>query len=308
MKRTLGLLGALTVAGFGVLAISAPAYATGPETKTVALKITDRDDSGFGTPTVWARDTFNRKVTVVGGPEYFTENGEPVVRTQSLTEVPTCAVVADSKLLWKYTATVLDNGTFVTLNTNTTGSPGKGEALKAGAEGTIKGGALATFYAPAHWCSFVQRYDGAVVTGSQVGSTSEFLAKLFGKNDAKLTDFAMPRWSWTYERCVGTDGAEKWVNKLDAAKGTSGDINGDVCPTQSPSPSPSSPSASPTTTSPSHTTTPPVAGGNDNGSGGLPVTGAKAGTIFGVGGAVLVIGAIAYVAARKRRDTKFVAE
>lgn len=90
----------------------------------------------------------------------------------------------------------------------------------------------------------------------------------------------------------------------------------DVC-TSSPSPSATSPSAT-TSPSPSTTAAPTTAAPQPTttanpttspASGGLPVTGDSNGKkVAAAGGLAIVVGAIAVVVARKRRETKFIAE
>jgi len=72
-----------------------------------------------------------------------------------------------------------------------------------------------------------------------------------------------------------------------------------VAPTTSPT---ASPSASPPTGQPSASATPPATGEG----GGMPVTGTQAATVGGIGGALLLVGAVSYLVARRRR-TRFVA-
>lgn len=292
MRRSaLAVLGVAAVVGLTTLALASPAQATEPtaETKSVEVTITDRDDTGFGTPTVWAKDTFKRKVTVVGGPNYFleTEQGEvePYVGTQSVidTGANVCDLVSVVQLLWKYTATVEDDGTFVTTNDSATGSPGFGVALTKDAKGTINGGATATIYAPAHWCSWTgDEWNKTTKPGAETGSTGEFLAKLFGGDDFEA-EVTLDKWAWTYERCAGTSAAEKWVNTEGKAKGESGDITGKTpCPTPA------------TSTSSATSSAPPAAGA-------LPVTGVPAAGIA-IGGVLLaVVGAGLLLAGRIRR-------
>lgn len=290
----------------------------------VSLTIKDRADSGKGTPTDWADDTFARKVTLSTRGIYQNQSEEIALRAAEAARTRTlCDLVKQENLVWQYTAVVEDSGTFTTRHRSATGSPGEGGILVKGATGTFVGGARASIFAPAHWCSLVNRYNGATIEGSQSGSTSEFLPKLFSKDGAKA-EATLTSWGWTYERCVGTDGHEKWVN---ADKGNDGDIHGAACPTPSPSPSESespseSPSPSPSTSSPTATptatatatptetatatATPTTSLSPVDNSGALPVTGEGGGPykLIAVGafGVILIsVGALILLGARRRR-------
>ena len=70
------------------------------------LQTRHRDDSGFGPPSFWAKDTLDRKVTVVGGPNYFVEvegNVGPYDASASRTvidlEITQCDLVLEVGLL-----------------------------------------------------------------------------------------------------------------------------------------------------------------------------------------------------------------
>lgn len=314
MSRSLKAAAVVLTAAALTLGVAVPASAQdpGPEVRTVDLTITDREDTGTGNPTIWALDTFKRKVTVTGGPNYqFPELADnPVELKKAETEAnerfaekrspkfDVCTIVKMWKLRWKYEAVVSDDGTFVTTNSSATGSPGAGKSLVKDAEGTFVGGATAKLYAPAHWCSFRgDKYDGVEVSGSETGSTSEFIVKLFKKNGyptivAKHEGGLLTKWEWKYTRCAKTSGEEVWVN---GKAGNSGDVRGTACPTPSASPSPTT--AAPTPTRPSTSPVGGTAGGGD-----LPLTGPGV-TAVALGGlALLVAGAVAVMIARRRRD------
>lgn len=336
MKKTLGLLGALMVAGFGVLAISAPAQAEPTsDCKSVSFNLTDRPDTGTGGH-VWAKDKMTRTMKVCAEAA----SGD----------------VLTSKTTWQYSAIVTDTGTFVT----NAGKTPRGEVgLPADVTGTVNGNFHARFTAESNFGDWTEtglkndtptsQWVKAVMPSANGNLVYDYLWKYettcesyTDHNDDYTGDIAgkicAPTAEFTNATCKDAKAHVKVTNPnshVTLAVAFNGDAktiakSGSVtydltsgkgvlearkfravyeykAPTGCPTPS-ASPTTPKPTTSPIHTTTPPVAGGNDNGSGGLPVTGAKAVTIFGVGGAVLVIGAIAYVAARKRRDTQFVAE
>lgn len=316
MSRSLKAVAVALTAAVLTLGVAGPALAENPEpeTREVTLTITDRDDSGTGSPTIWARDTFERNVKITGGPNYQfpeladdpvelkkaeTEANERFAEKRSL-KFDVCTIVKMWNLRWKYEAVVADDGTFVTTNSSATGSPGEGKSLVKDAEGTFAGGATAKFYAPAHWCSFQKdKYDGQTKTGQQTGSTSEFIAKLFKKNGyteivAKHEGGPLTKWEWKYTRCAETAGEEVWVN---GKAGNSGDVRGTACPTPSASPTPTTASPRPTLASPSLSPAGGTAGGGD-----LPLTGPGV-TVVALGGlALLVAGAVAVIVTRRRRD------
>jgi hypothetical protein len=266
-------LAALIGTALAVTVFAQPASAAPNAMDTSAaieLTTTDRADTGTGSPTVWAKDTFDRLVEVTTDAEYL----HPRLLTKTSPEV-LCDVVKQEGLLWKYKIVVKDDGTFKTANNSATGSPGKGKSLIKDAVGTFSGGAVAVAIAPAHWCSWTgDDYDGGTISGELTGSTSQFLGKLFGKH----ANVDMGKWSWTYERCAGTADAEKWVN---ASTGNDGDIRGTACPSPSPSPS-ASVSASPAP----GVSTSPVAGT-------LPLTGAKPGSFVLAALTLLALGGLA---------------
>lgn len=259
----------LGVAMATTTAAPASAAPSAVDTSTaIALTITDRADSGTGSPTIWAKDTFKRAVEVTTEAEYE----QP--RLDKTAPLVLCDVVKKDRLVWTYTVVVKDSGTFKTTNNSATGSPGEGKSLIKDAVGTFTGGATATVIAPAHWCTWEgDKYDGGTISGELTGSTSQFIDKLFGswKSDVKLT-----KWGWVYERCAGTGGAEKWTN---AMAGNTGDIRGAACPSPSASPSASASPAPAVSTSPVAAT--------------LPLTGSTPGTIALVAVSLLILGGLA---------------
>lgn len=290
--RILAALAATAVAGVAGAAMAAPAYATtdpAPETKTISTHIVDREDGGHGTPSVWALDTFDRTVTITGGPNYVIPGVDEVEveakiadTKQEQPNITLCDLVSHLKLRWTYHAVVKDNGTFVTEGGETS-SPNAGAALADGVPGTFEGGFTADFEAAAHWCSFdASDVDGQTIQGEDATSTSKWVSALFGeefKGSSINED-----WSWKYKTCT-----ESWWDAadLDSNDGTTdaaGDITGLPCPTPS-----ASPSASPTVV---------VANAPQ-----LPVTGGSLSVIIATAMTLLLLGLAALVfAARFRRN------
>ena len=277
MKKTIvGAFAALLGAALVVASAAPAAAAPGPvDTSTsIELTITDRADSGAGTPGVWAKDTFTRKVEVTTEATY----GQVELLTKPAPEV-LCDVVKQDKLFWTYVVVVKDSGTFKTANNSATGSPGAGESLIKDATGTFNGGATAVVVAPAHWCTWKgDSYHNGVISGELTGSTSHFIDKLFGQ-DANIE---LTKWGWTYERCAGTAGAEKWINAKD---GNSGDIRGAACPSPSASPSVSASPVASASPAPAVSTSPVSAT--------LPLTGSAPGNIALVAVSMLALGGLA---------------
>ena len=268
VKKTIaGALAALVAVALVAL-VATPATAAPNEmdaSTAIELTITDRADSGTGSPTAWAKDTFKRTVEVTTEALYGHDN-----EFKTTPEV-LCDVVKRDRLVWEYVVVVKDSGQFKTVNNSATGSPGAGASLIKDAVGTFTGGAIANVSAPAHWCSWAgDDYNGGTVSGELTGSTGQFISRLFGeKSEVKLV-----KWAWTYERCAGTDSAEKWVN---SKGGNTGDIRGVACP--SPSPSASDSRAPAVSTSPVAAT--------------LPLTGAKSGSVLLAAMSLLAVGILA---------------
>lgn len=270
---------AVAVAGLLVLAAApaAAAIADDDACRTVVAHLTDRPDNGHGTPPVWALDTVTRTVKVC--------HAEDAPAPAAAVEVKT----------WDYTATLVDEGTFVTKG-SATGSPNAGIALTAGMHGTVHGAAtFAKFTAPHHWGYWVEAFDGKSFTGSAPSGTGDWIKNLWsdGFSGTQITDY-----KWTYETCT-----ETWVDSSEEGNGdgtadSAGDITGKACPTPSASPSVStSPSGSTIVAVPADT------------SGSLPVTGSKEALIAGGGALAVAVGTVLVILFRRRRDeTTFVAE
>lgn len=328
MKKTLGLLGAATIVGFGVVALSSTPAQAVQDCRTVTVSNRVSLDSGENQNN-WATDTVTRKLTV-------------------------CATETPDSGDWTYKATVADNGSFVTLAGD---SPGAGttKKLAGGFKGNIVGGFDARFTAP-KWAA-----EFSLTSPPKATTTGEWVKTAFPT--ATFVGASVDNWSWTYTTCNGS--GEKWIN---AQTGNSGDITEKVCAVATTPPATNPPTtvkkceayvyygsqvtlcdrfanvtgklnctqvgykvklvnvnndpwgldgnkgvkgvgceAYPqrvfaTTPSPSHTTTPPVVGGS-YGAGGLPVTGDKVKTLGVIGGVLLVGGVIATVVTRRRKSS-----
>lgn len=224
MKKAL----AAAIVGFGLSVgaafMASPAMAEAPSPldtqRTMHVQVTDREDSGKGTPTVWAKDSFGRDLTITFEGEVSQD-----AEVKTMAKVPDdliCDQVKENSLTWKYKMVGIDTGTFKTVSGSATGSPGAGAQLISGATGNFNGGFTATFEAPAFWCTF-ENPTGAEASSK---SSSEYPALIFG--DAKGVE--MPAWEWTYTRCTNDkykpESAEKWTN---GAAGNKGDILGATC-------------------------------------------------------------------------------
>lgn len=282
--RSLIVASLLTVGG--ALAFAAPASAE-PEgslddKKTLSVQVTEREDSGKGSPTIWAKDTFKRSLTITFEGE-VAQDGD-VAKTEVVTPPEIiCADVIEKDLTWKYKMVGIDTGTFVTVSDSATGSPGDGAKLIKGAEGNFSGGFTATFEAPAYWCSF----DKDTTAEQRAGASSSEYPKLLFSTVDKVE---MPAWTWKYTRCTNAKytqaSAETWTNGIE---GNTGDILGKPCDLK---PAPTTPAATPTTGGTALPT--------------LPLTGEGGGTnwtavIAIVGSSILVVGTALVLMTRKRR-------
>lgn len=224
MNRIRAIIAASALALGAGLALAAPAQAAADSpldtSRTLSVQVNARPDSGKGTPTDWAKDTFKRNLTI---------KTEPISQDAEAKTVPTtpteqlCAWVGEHKLTQKYTMTGVDAGTFETISDSATGSPGAGAPLVKGAKGEFKGGFTATFEAPAFWCTYSGKVSAEQATNT---GSSGYPALLFdGAASVDLT-----KWQWTYTRCAGKAyteaSAEKWTNGKD---GNSGDVLGKAC-------------------------------------------------------------------------------
>lgn len=186
MKRILAVLGAVTMATVGALALASPANATPTaDCKTVTSNITDRVDSAVGGYN-WAKDTFKRSLKICA---------DASVSSLAKTEA------------WKYTAEAVDEGTFVT---NGLKSPQNASvAMKPGVKGGFAGGFKATLTGPANFAGL--KADGD--TNINTKSSSEWLPFVFPDSKSELTS-----WGWKYTLCN-----ESWQNKMG---GNVGNITG----------------------------------------------------------------------------------
>lgn len=294
----IGAISALILAGTAALA-GAPASAAAPEPehRTVVTTVVGRDDSG--NHGVWASVDLTRTVEVTGGPGYVLPGlsaqaaGEKAAKTRTEhPEFTVCDLTNYLHLRWSYTATVTDDGAFVT-KAGAALSPNDGKPLAAGVKGTITGSFTATFTAPAHWCTFDgEALAGRTVAGSDAPKTSVWVRSLFtaGFDGASIND----DWTWTYVTC-----SESWWDAAnpkssDGESDTAGDITGKACPT---------PAA---TVKPTVSATVGAGGGGSSGSDqpSLPVTGPKAGAVA-LGGFVLLFAGVFLVGAIRRRRTRF---
>lgn len=270
-----------------VFASSAAARAATPEgsldvTKTLTVQVADRDDSGKGSPTTWARDTFKRNLTIT------TEGPAQDAESKTMQQTPVeqiCATVKEADLRWNYKMVSQDEGAFVTISNSATGSPGEGKSLVKGATGSFKGGFTATFEAPAFWCS----YDSETTAEQRKNtSSSEYPGLLFG-DEVKGVD--MPKWSWDYTRCAGKtyvkNSYEKWTN---SAAGNTGDIRGAKC-VDKPAPPTTAPPTDEPTGAPGARPT-------------LPKTGPSGALFLGIGLIAVAGGTILFVVARPKRKLR----
>lgn len=286
MSRMIGAISALILATFGVLAGAIPAQAAAPkpEHKTVVTTVTDRPENG--NHGVWATDKLTRTVELTGGPVYVVP--APALKADG-TQQELCDSVAALGLRWSYTATVGDDGTFLT-KAGSALSPNDGKPLMGGVSGTVKGSFTASFTAPAHWCTFKPGpLNGKTVKGADAPKTSEWVKSLFtdGFDGASIND----DWSWTYKACSESWWDAKNARSNDGETDEAGDITGKACP-------PPSPSAGPVVQSP------PGADGS-GGSTSLPVTGDSGTQIVGIGAVLLAAGVGVLLLVRRRRRLRF---
>jgi hypothetical protein len=288
IKKVAAIGGFFAAALVGVVfASSAAARAATPEgsldvTKTLTVQVADRDDSGKGSPTTWARDTFKRDLTIT------TEGPAQDAESKTMQQTPVeqiCETVKKVGLRWNYKMVGQDEGAFVTVSDSATGSPGEGKSLVKGATGSFKGGFTATFEAPAFWCSYDSETNAEQRKNT---SSSEYPGLLFG-DEVKGVD--MPKWSWDYTRCAGKtyvkDSYEKWTN---GAAGNTGDIRGAKCVDKPVPPAATTPPV----------TAPPVAAPEKT----LPKTGPSGALFLGVGLIAVAGGSILYVVAQPKRKLR----
>lgn len=279
VRAAVAIGAAVAVAGLLVLAAAGPAQAVAaPDCKTAVSHLVDRPDNGHGTPSTWALDTVTRTVKVC----HVEDTPAPAVAK---------AVPIDT---WTYTATLVDEGTFVTKG-GATGSPNAGVAIAAGMKGTIHGEAtFAKFTAMHDFLGWVDAFDGKTFTGSAPSGTNDWIKNLWsdGFGGTQITNY-----KWTYTTC-----SEKWVDSSEESNGdgtadSAGDITGKACPSPSVS-------ASPAPSLPGSASGVPIVGQPT-----LPVTGSRAVLVAGVGAVLVAIGAAGVIVGRRRRrDPVFTAE
>lgn len=334
MKRTLGLLGASAIVGLGVLALTTPAQAeTTTDCKTVTVLGRSGPDSGENGNN-WATTTITRKLEVcaTGKPEtgdwtYKATVADTGTFVTSAGESPGIALFTlkggfTGKVVGGFSAT-FDAPKWVdtfTLTAPTKSTP-TGDWVKTAFGGTPKFDSKGPV---AGWgwtytnttCSG----DGQKWVNAETGNSGDITEKAcavvtppkpttkkceayvyYGSTVTLCDRFANVTGKL---KCSQVAYKVKLVNANNDPWGLDGGgdnvgVKGVGCESY-PVRIFTTPSPSHTTPSPTHTTTPPAA------TGGLPVTGDKAGKIAAIGGAAVVIGAIAAVVAR-RRKAKFVA-
>ena len=264
-----GIVGAPSVA-------AAEPTASPEDCKTIVLNLKDRPDSGnHGT---WALDTITRTIKVCHVVEQTALKTEVVINT------------------WKYAATVTDVGTFVTV-AGAHNSPNNGHAVVGGVNGAMAGGFHAHFTAPHDWIAWDgDAWNGKTLTGATGAgnpTTSETVKKLWkdGFNGSSIDN----DWAWVYQTCVKVLAkkgfVEFWIDnhKTDGEGKQDGDIWGKRCPSPSPS------ASSSTNPLPTLTAAPP--------SDSLPITGSNVPLVVGGGAALVLIGGVLFVLARRRGRT-----
>lgn len=260
--------------------------------RTAVTHLIARPDSGnHGT---WAYDSITRTTTTCETAVLHT-NVAANVALPPLADVNTQLRL---NLLASYHATVVDTGTFVTVDGH---SPNRGLPICRGCHGHLAGGFTADFTALAGFHGYLGVYAGNTYTGTNPTSTGNWLAGLWGVSlNFGTGDLGnLEGWSWTYWLCgdlprVGSrayltalHSGRLWVDAYNNGDGT-GPLAGDIlncrCVEHSPSPSPSvsvssSPSANPSpphspspsasvSPSPSDTSGGGINGGGTGGSGG----------------------------------------
>jgi len=239
----------------------------GPDCRVVVVTLADRPDSGnHGT---WATDQITRTAKVCH--QIFAQ------------------AQADNAT-WHYTATVVDDGHFITV-AGGANSPNKGVAIGHVVPGYLGGQFTATFTAPGYWRGWLGKdWTGKTLTGPAGSAanptTSTYVKALwkYGFEGSALNN----DWTWTYWTCSKSlaGALERWTDdyKTDGQGKEDGDITGKPCPT--PSPVPTTAGATPSTPA------------------GLPVTGARTDLLAGGAVVVLAAGGAALWLGRRRR-TRF---
>ena len=279
-RRVAGLVAVAVAAVAGAFMAAAAANATesaAPDCRTVVSHLVDRPDGGHGTPATWALDTMTRTVKVCHTPEAAPMQAQ----TQTFP--------------WTYTATLVDDGTFVTQG-GPAGSPNNGVALTGGVHGTVHGdAAFAKFTAGHHWAHWNgPALDDKTFHGSAPSGISDWIKNLWsdGFGGTKIVDYR-----WAYRTC-----SESWVDSSAVGNGDgtadgphgAGDITGKPCASPSPSASASVKPSVPASATPVHTASATPTPG-------LPVTGPGTGVLVGTGLALLLGGGVLVVVLRRRR-------
>jgi hypothetical protein len=151
---------------------------------TAATALTDRPDSGAHGD--WALDSLTRSVAIT---------------RQAAVEASKCGTSAMT--CWFYTGTLIDNGTFTTIDGAK--SPDKGTAISGTVQGSVVGGSKFQFYASSDAPNPVS------VPGTSDGAANPTAKwpSLFFPAGTAVTDADLLDWSWTYEAQAT---CEKWVN------------------------------------------------------------------------------------------------
>lgn len=170
-------------------------------TVSASTAVSDRDDSGAHGD--WAKDAMTRVVTVT---------------RQHASQASKCGPSAVQ--CWFFTGTVIDNGTFRTVDGAL--SPNAGTPIHGNVSGTFSGGAQVEFYAdyPAPSADRVP-----VTQAGDAPATSRWFESLF-PDGTRFAAESLPSYSWTYGgTALCEQFTETWANGADHETDI-GDIQG----------------------------------------------------------------------------------
>lgn len=162
---------------------------------TALTSLTNRPDSGLNGD--WAKDTLTRTVAIT---------------KQSAVPADKCGAAATQ--CWFYTGSLIDTGTFTTLDGAK--SPQAGTPISGVLTGTVSGGTKLEFYASS------ETPDPSLVQGSVDGGaypTSTWVKQFFPAG-VSVTPVGLLDWSWSYNASTI---CQTWTNAL---AGNTGDITG----------------------------------------------------------------------------------